>query len=191
LTKQKHRPQEWDADSGADRRGGSAPRQVLDVLLQSSTVELFHALGIALAPTGRSWTTSAPREHFALVGSASFSAPKANGTLLLSFDDGVYALLQSANDNRHDLLRELTNQLMGRIKNRLLQFRLAVRTGLPSVMQKTTLDRQFAGANPFAAYVFRTLRGEILMTMHGAIDETCLDYANRVEVAKEGEFIEF
>jgi hypothetical protein len=88
------------------------------------------------------------------------------------------------------LLRELTNQLLGRIKNRLLQFQVTLRTSLPSVVRKRTLDRQFA-SSPFAAYVFRTLRGEIVMTVHGMIDEAALNYATRVPIAKEGDFIEF
>lgn len=187
-------PPDWEPESRKDRPTGSAPRQILDVILQSCTVELFHALGVAAAPVARSWTASAPREHFELVGTATFVEKKANGTLLLSLDDGVYALFTQPAPNapiKHDFLRELTNQLIGRIKNRLLQFRLTLRTGLPSVMRKQTLDQQFKTSTPFAAYVFRTIRGEIVMTVHGIIDEAALDYANRIEVPQEGEFLEF
>jgi hypothetical protein len=187
--------QPLDADpDGKERPAGSAPRQVLDVILQSCTVELFHALGVALAPVARSWTAAAPREHFDAVGSVTFSERKANGTLVLSLDDGVYALFPQPAVSRHakqDLLRELTNQLIGRVKNRLLQFRLSLRTGLPTVVQKRMLEQQFGATPPFAGYVFRTLRGEIVMTVHGMIDESTLDYGARVEVPKEGDFIEF
>jgi hypothetical protein len=188
--------QPWDRDpeSSAERATGSAPRQVLDVILQSCTVELFHALGVAVAPIGRSWTASAPRAHFSLVGTVGFSDPKANGSLVLSMDDSVYALFpQPALTSRakEDLLRELTNQLIGRIKNRLLQFQLTLRTALPSVVRKQMIDQQFGSATPFAAYVFRTLRGEVVMTVHGLIDEAALNYAARVVVPKEGDFIEF
>jgi hypothetical protein len=189
----KRHPLNWEPDSKSERTG-SAPRQILDVILQSCTVELFHALGVAVAPIARSWTAAAPREHFNSVGTTTFSDPKANGTLVLSLDDGVYALFPrpavgiAAKD---DLLRELTNQLAGRIKNRLLQFQVALRIGLPTVLKKQTLDRQLGAAPPFAAYVFRTLRGEIVMTMTGTIDPGALNYATRVEVAKEGDFIEF
>jgi hypothetical protein len=183
-----------DPDSVAERQTGSAPRQVLDVILQSCTVELFHALGVALAPVARAWTASAPREHFELVGACAFSDPKANGTLVLSLEDSVYALFPHpalTSRAKQDFLRELTNQLIGRIKNRLLQFSLTLRTGLPSVVRKQMIDQQFGAATPFAAYVFRTLRGEIVMTVHGLIDESALNYATRIEVPKEGDFIEF
>jgi hypothetical protein len=186
-------PLDWEPDSKVERNG-SAPRQILDVILQSCTVELFHALGVAVAPVARSWTSAAPREHFNSVGAATFTDPKANGTLVLSLDDGVYALFPQPAVGpaaKDDLLRELTNQLAGRIKNRLLQFQVTLRIGLPSVLRKQTLDRQFASTTPFAAYVFRTLRGEIVMTMNGTIDPGALNYATRVEVAKEGDFIEF
>ena len=88
-------------------------------------------------------------------------------------------------------MRELTNQLIGRIKNRLLKFRVTLRTGLPTVVRRQMLEQQFGSSPPFAAYVFRTLRGEIVMTVHGLIDESTLDYAARVDVPKEGDFIEF
>ena len=156
-------------------------------------MELFHALGVAVAPIARSWTASSPREHFDVVGTCTFSDPKANGTLVLSMDENVYLLFPEpalTSHARQDMLKELTNQLIGRIKNRLLQFQLTLRTGLPSVVRKQMLDRQFA-STPFAAYVFRTLRGEVVMTVHGLIDEAALNYASRVEVAKEGDFIEF
>lgn len=185
-------PTDWESDR--ERPAGSAPRQILDVILQSSTVELFHALGVALAPVARSWTAAAPREHFDVVGSVTFSEQRANGTLVLSLDDGVYALFRQPAESRHakqDLLRELTNQLIGRIKNRLLQFRLTLRTGLPTAVQRRMLEQQFGATPPFAAYVFRTLRGEIVMTVQGMIDESALDYTVRVEVPKEGDFIEF
>jgi hypothetical protein len=187
-------PADGEPESKAERHAGSAPRQILDVILQSCTVELFHALGVAVAPVARSWTAAAPREHFNSVGTTTFSDPKASGTLLLSVDEGVYALFTPpavTGAARDDLLRELTNQLIGRIKNRLLQFQLALKTGIPHVLRKQTLERQFAASTPFAAYVFRTLRGEIVMTMDGAVDPAALNYGSRVDVAKEGDFIEF
>lgn len=186
-------PSDWDPESKTGHHPGSAPRQILDVILQSCTVELFHALGVAVAPVARSWTAASPRAHFSSVGTATFADPKANGTLMLSLDDSVYALFPTpavGAPAREDLLRELTNQLIGRIKNRLLQFQLVLRTGLPTVLRKQMLDRQFA-ATPFAAYVFRTIRGEVVMTMNGIIDESALNYGARVETAKEGDFIEF
>jgi hypothetical protein len=187
-------PLDWEPESKADRPAGSAPRQVLDIILQSCTVELFHSLGVALAPVARSWTAMAPREHFTVVGTTTFSDPKANGSLALSMDQGVYTLFPNpalTDHARHDLLREMTNQLIGRIKNRLLQFQVTLRTGLPTVIRKQMIDRQFASGTPFAAYVFRTLRGEIVMTVHGLIDESALNYAARIEIPKEGDFIEF
>jgi hypothetical protein len=193
LDASNRQPSDWEPESKTERRAGSAPRQILDVILQSCTVELFHALGVAVAPVARSWTAASPRAHFSSVGTATFADPKANGTLLLSLDESVYALFPTPAVGaaaRDDLLREVTNQLIGRIKNRLLQFQLVLRTGLPTVFRKQTLDRQYA-ATPFAAYVFRTLRGEIVMTVHGIIDEAALNYATRVEIAKEGDFIEF
>lgn len=156
-------------------------------------MELFHAIGVALAPLARSGGAVAKSEHFDLVGVVPFSATKTNGTLMLSMNDAVYGLLVppvAASAAMADALRELTNQLIGRIKNRLMHFQLTLRVGLPSAMRKQLLSQRASSA-PTVCYRFRTLRGEVVVTLEGSIHNEPLNYSGRVRVAKEGDFIVF
>lgn len=156
-------------------------------------MELFHAIGVALAPLARSGGPVATCEHFEIVGIVPFSAPKSNGTLMLSLHDAVFGLFAppvAGDARKSDVLRELTNQLVGRIKNRLMQFQVTLRVGLPSVMRKQLLSQRSSTA-PNVCYRFRTLRGEIMVTLEGTIHNEPLNYSSRVRVAKEGDFIVF
>jgi hypothetical protein len=186
------RPQPADA-AAFDRPTGSGPRQILDITLQSCSVELFHALGVAVAPLARS-RAAAPREHFDPVGVVSFTTAKSNGVVMLSMDPAIYGLLSPpvvGGPAMNDTLREISNQLIGRIKNRLMQFQVTLRVGLPSTLRKHLLPRQRPGTGPVESYVFRTLRGEILVTLAGTIHDEPLHYSAHVRVPKEGDLIEF
>ncbi len=90
-----------------------------------------------------------------------------------------------------DLLRELTNQLSGRIKNRLLNFALMLTIGVPSVLSGQALERQRPRRDTEVVYLFRTLRGEIVVTIDLVIDPDALNYSGSSRVAKEGDFIAF
>ena len=156
-------------------------------------MELFHAIGVAVAPFTRTGGALSMSEHFDAVGMVPISASKTNGTLLLSMNDGVYGLLTppvSGSAAMNDALRELTNQLIGRIKNRLMNFQVTLRVGLPSATRKQLLKQRSSTA-PTISYRFRTLRGEIVVTLEGSIHNEPLSYSGRVQVAKEGDFIVF
>jgi CheY-specific phosphatase CheX len=90
-----------------------------------------------------------------------------------------------------DLMRELTNQLAGRVKNRLLNFTLLLTIGVPTVLSGQALDRQRQRRETEVVYMFRTLRGEIVVTLDLVLDGDTLSYTGQNRVAKEGEFIAF
>ena len=123
------------------------------------------------------------------------TSPKANGSLSLSWADPVFSLftppIPAASMGARDLLRELTNQLSGRIKNRLLNFALMLTIGVPSVLSGQALERQRPRRDTEVVYLFRTLRGEIVVTLDLIIDPDALNYSGTSRVAKEGEFIPF
>jgi hypothetical protein len=168
---------------------------LLDALVQSSTVELFQSRGIAVAPLPSSVGNPHQTTYFALAGVVALSAPKASGSISLSWSDNVFSLFTppmpvSALGAR-DLLRELTNQLAGRVKNRLLNFALMLTIGVPSVLSGQALERQRPRRDTEVVYLFRTLRGEIVVTLDLQIDPGALDYSGTSRVAKEGDFIAF
>jgi hypothetical protein len=183
------------SDAKQDVRGSNAsPQQILDVTVQSSTVDLFHSLGVSVAPLPRARSEPKPREHFDVVGIVSFATTHGNGNLMVSMAPAVYGLLAPPIAGSHainDALREITNQLVGRIKNRLIHFQVTLRVGLPSATRKQFVTQSRSVTGPIEHYVFRTLRGEIVVTISGTIHDESMSYTNRVRVAKEGDLIIF
>lgn len=123
------------------------------------------------------------------------TSAKANGSLSLSWQDAVFSLftppVAASALGARDLMRELTNQLAGRIKNRLLNFTLMLSIGVPTVLSGPALERQRPRQASEIIYLFRTLRGEIVVTFDLIIDPSSLSYSSLNKVAKEGEFIAF
>jgi len=170
-------------------------RPLLDALLQSSTVELFQSRGIAVAPLPSSVGNPHRAAYFNVAGVVALTSTKAGGNLSLSWGDPVFSLftppVPPGSRGARDLLRELTNQLAGRVKNRLLNFSLLLNIGVPTVLSGPAFERQRARRESEVIYSFRTLRGEIIVTLDLQIDPDGLSYSGTSRVAKEGDFIAF
>jgi len=153
-------------------------------------VELFQSQAVALAPLGARYRPE-PSVERTLTGVIALSGTKGSGLMTLSLDDGVYELLPGTPSHglRHDALRELTNQLAGRIKNRLLKFQAPFCLGLPSVVRQDARSAAVP-APETRGWVFRTLRGKVVVTLAG-LDETILDYSSAIRVVQEDDLIAF
>lgn len=166
---------------------------MLDAILQGVTVGLFHSFGVAVAPLPKAKPSSRTTFH-ELTGAMEFEGGTSHGTLMLSMPGGVFALLHRVPVESHrtpDVLRELTNQLMGRLKNRLAQFQLSLSSALPIVLDSQSVERRRARGGNMTIYPFRTLRGELHVIVDGTIDEGALVYSGSVAVAREGDIILF
>lgn len=164
----------------------------IDTIIQSSTVELLHSYGLSIAPRGRSATRRHTAEHEA-VGIISFDGGSVAGRLTLSIPRPVFVAPSSVhteNTTLPDWTRELTNQLMGRIKNRLMQFQLKLRTHIPTVLSGAALMLQKAPPTEIW-YTFAALRGEIIVTVDASLAQAVLEYSNASVVVAEGELILF
>lgn len=105
----------------------------------------------------------------------------------------VFVLLSAEPDGgapRDEWARELTNQLMGRIKNRLLQFGATLQIGLPSTADSNA-ESQLERSSTLRVYTGRTLRGNVLLTLEGMPDESDLSYVGPEGLALEGDAILF
>jgi hypothetical protein len=104
----------------------SGVRGAIDSLVQGSLVELFAAYGISVAPLPRMAPERVPTvpEVSAAVGFACQGVTGQPGRITLSLPGAVLDRMKndSGNTLKGDWTRELANQLIGRIKNRLLQF---------------------------------------------------------------------
>ena len=168
-------------------------RALLDTMIQSSTVDLFHAAGIAVAPIASTRADPTSITARALMSSISFSGTGLAGSLGMLVPTGVFELV------KQDPIRPFTgiawvqdsvNQLLGRIKARLLQFQVTIQMGLPISLDEKGL-KQMVTQGVLATYRFRTLRGEIAVTLSGKIDYGKLNYSNQTSFANEGDIIIF
>lgn len=116
------------------------------------------------------------------------------GTITLSVPLAIFAGSQRDGGRRPsgaDWIRELTNQLMGRIKKRLTQLQVVLQTSLPWVPSPEALQRWQMGSQAASVYEFRTLRGEIVVLVDGNINYSALAYTGAMELANEGDIILF
>jgi hypothetical protein len=165
----------------------------VDIIIQSSTVELLGCYDLSVAPRGRKEIRGYTLDTD-LVGIIGFEAPKIAGNLTLSIPLQVYNLpwaRRSSGTNRADWTRELTNQIMGRIKNRLIQFQVKLRTHVPTVLSGVALERHKSRAESGVLYSFGALRGEINLTVDASLTRAVLQYSNASILIGEGDSILF
>jgi hypothetical protein len=164
----------------------------VDTIIQSSTVELLQSYDLAVAPRGRSEVKGyAPACES--IGIIDFEGPKLAGRLTLSIPAAVFSIPnahRTPNTTLADWTRELTNQLMGRIKNRLIQFQVKLRTHLPTVLSGAALEIQNRTRTEIL-YSFGSLRGEIKVTVDASLAGAVLEYSNASVLVPEGELILF
>ena len=170
-------------------------RGAIDSLVQASLVELFAAYGVAVAPLPRTLAERVPRlpnvsAAASLLVQGSSTRP---GRLTLSMPDVVLELMRGvdASSLKEDWARELCNQLMGRLKNRLLHFSVRIAAGALATIDSQALARQLASAPSARVYTVRTLRGEVVVTLQGMPEERELVYVGAGPSANEGDAIWF
>lgn len=164
----------------------------IDALVQGSLVELFQAYDVAVAPKPRSAREATPKlpDFCVGIGFTREAASRKTGRLTMSLPSEVLAQMKtdaSTPVRQADWMRELTNQLLGRIKNRLLQFSVRLQAGLPQNLEPKLLLEQMQSSTAMRAYVGRTLRGEVLVTLEGIPAESELVYIGPSTVAREGD----
>lgn len=174
----------------------SAARATIDTILQSSAVELFHTQGIAVAPLVP-LAVGTQQRFYDWVGLIGFDTEMLSGTLTVSVPP---AILQSRDPApsagaevswQADWVRELANQLLGRVKNRLSKFQVVLRTRLPTSMSGSALELHRRRTPSEMLYRFRALRGDILVVVDAPLQKAILVYSAALQVAKEGDVILF
>ncbi len=184
------------AEAAASPAAAVSVRGAIDALVQSSLVDLFAAYQVAVAPLPRHSAGRLPPvpEVTAAIAFVRKEAQVFSGRMTLSLPSAVLELTKhgSGRDVRGDWARELANQLIGRIKNRLLQFSVRLETGATATLDSGQLSQHLAlSASSVRVYSGRTLRGEALVTLEGMPDDSQLVYLGPVNVASEGDVILF
>jgi len=165
----------------------------LDTIVQSATVDLFRSYGVAVAPVARRTVRPAnlPEGH---CGAISFNGQGVNGALTLFVPLPILGLTKPGMlqaPQARDWIRELTNQLMGRIKTRLLQLGVTLSMGLPSALDRRLVERRERPSGSLLVFEFRTIRDAITVTLEGAFDESGFKYSGTANPGSEGDVIIF
>jgi hypothetical protein len=101
-------------------------------LAGAACVELFDAYGVRLVDApGGSWEHS---DEAVLSGSMGFVGPRLRGTCLLASSEGPLIASCPAGGRPKDWIGELTNQLVGRLKTKLLARGVEVFLSTPIVL---------------------------------------------------------
>ena len=128
------------------------------------------------------------------MGLIRFSGKGYTGLLTLAVPVEVIDLTRKESKlatNQRDWTRELTNQLMGRIKNRLMRFQIQPQIALPTVWEREGPLRHGKFSDAAIGYLFRTLRGQLLVVLDASIDESVFNYSGSEITGSEGDVIFF
>jgi len=168
-------------------------RALLSTMLQGSTVDLFQTWGIAVAPAPPTRHDTEQIPPRALMAVIHYNAPAMQGALGLLVPKDVFELVKQDTSRPFaglDWVQENANQLLGRLKSRLLSFQVALSMGLPQMLSEQALQTMVS-KGLLGAYRFRTLRGEIGVTMSGRVDYARLEYRGVPPAVTEGDVIVF
>ena len=165
--------------ASASKFAGPGARGAIDSLVQGSLVELFAAHQVAVAPLPRSSASRVPSlpDVSVAIGFGG-SSGREQGRLTLSVPSAVLEQMRGAEGAtfKLDWARELANQLLGRIKNRLLTFGLRLTIGGVAPLDSVALERQLQNGGNARIYTGRSMRGNIVVTLQGLPEEYTLVY---------------
>jgi hypothetical protein len=160
-----------------------ASRNVLDTIIQNSTVELFRSGGLAVSPIARS--NRAPSDLSGCAGaSLRFAGPLFEGELTLWIPEEVLELVplrESDATSSADGTCELVHQLEGRIRNRLSAFQIEWTSSLPVALNPSVPGHEPWDSQPLGVYGFRTRRGVITVILTGVLQRASLTYSRTSE----------
>lgn len=163
---------------------------VIDLYVQSS-VELFSAYGLV---AGERDTTPRTPHEMRYVSILSASGDKIRLLSTVNIDETLLIRMHPSGarelSQRHleDWCRELNNQLMGRMKNKLLRQGCEITTGLPSLITGTDISPVSAPDLDFREYFFASAQGrlESTLAMLLAPDLELADAPEAEQVMREG-----
>jgi hypothetical protein len=171
----------------------SSIRALVALIIQRSTIELFNAYGVAVAPVDLSRRKDVVRPGDHLAGAVHLSAQGRRGVLSLSCSNATLKRVKPTLDDPlsfQDWMREMTNQLAGRIKNKFARYQFNLQVGLPTALKSGVIDQGDPKA-PALRYVFHTLRDDVFVTLTGGFDDAGLILQGEVPVPEEGDVILF
>ena len=149
--------------------------------------ELFSAYGVQLSPTKKSWGES---EERLLSGSMGFVGRNVRGTCLLAASEKTLTDSCPTQGKLRDWIGELTNQLVGRLKTKLLGCGVEVFVTTPIVLSGVRIRPLPRGR--LEPTVYTSPDGEVLVWVEVEADEGfALGSLHPGRASSEGEVILF
>jgi CheY-specific phosphatase CheX len=170
-------------------------KDLIDEMVTASTLELFASMGIDLESAAE---VDRPGEFVAVIGFSGESVRGAVG-LALRGDLVANALRRSGADAAvrgacDDFVAELANQLLGRVKNKMLRYGTELALALPMVLRGIELRLVGAGGENVWAYCFSSTDGGVSVWFDARFDQSFqleLQDNPELEGAPEGEMMMF
>jgi predicted phage-related endonuclease len=168
-------------------------RSILSTIVQSAVVDLFREYGIAVAPVPRRASGASAVDNY-LGATIGFSEKSMTGTLNLFVAESLLTTAKQMSGfsfKVEDFARELVNQLLGRIKNRMLLYQIELKVGLPRMTSQTTADTRQDTKQERLEFHFRGLRGGVRVNLQGSINYSAIVYSGIRVAGVEGDVILF
>lgn len=149
----------------------------IDSLVEAATRALFRTHGLHLGRL-RGGFEETPADHD-VACSIGFTAPEIRGALLMTAREDFLTRawpeeLRSRVPSRREVCEwggELVNQLLGRVKNALLPFGIALQQSTPTVVTGSYLNRVPATTRVARRYLFEESGGSVAVYLDASVAE--------------------
>lgn len=149
----------------------------LDIIVQNSVVDLFGTYDVAVAPVPGVPSAPAHITRSLVAGMIEFRGDSCRGQVALSIATALAQAtsrtLGRVSQSDQDWVRELTSQLMGRIRTRMARFGVHVRAGLPTATMAGAIGRQLLQNGQQLNYGFRSIKGDAFVILAGQFSPEC------------------
>ena len=165
-------------------------KETLDQSVADSCLKLFSDYGLEIRPRTPSDQLSA--EHLLLWGIIGFTAKDMRGALVLAATRELLELTNGTRTTHRDWIRELSNQLLGRVKNQMLPRGLELHAATPVSIRGDHLQPIFAQTP--VAEIFLAEAGVVAVWLDCEFDDAFVwppPYEGAEAPVSEGEMLLF
>jgi len=163
----------------------SETTRVIQALAGSACVELMQAYGVQLSPS-QTWAES---DEVMFSGVMGFVGDRVRGTCLLAAPQGTVEAAAPKDASARDWVGELANQLVGRLKAKLLARGATIALSTPVVLRGVKLSP--LPRTDVAPVVFESAAGKVLVWLEVEIEDGFQLGEERALKASEGELLVF
>lgn len=165
-------------------------KAIFQEVLSESCIGLFAAYGVELSPAPIGGHDAI--DTLSMVGVIGFTHPQVRGSLVLASTEELLAASNPSSPSVRDWVAELTNQLLGRMKNRLLPYQVELQMSILLVLRGSQI-RLVASEREQVPYVFKAGTGVIAIWLDAEAEpsfEMNLAF-NPESIQTEGELLLF